>query len=87
MGPITITVHKSVLVTIQGEWPRLLEVKPGDRLGWTVEGGELVVRRSRSVDSLRGSLKSKVPCSGLQAEKATHRTHPRETGKLENTQE
>jgi hypothetical protein len=29
MGPITITVHKSVLVTIQGEWPRLLEVEPG----------------------------------------------------------
>jgi len=69
MGPITITVQESMLVAVPTELLRQLNVKPGDRLEWTVEGSELVIRRFRSVDSLRGSLTSRVPFPGLEAEK------------------
>ncbi len=48
MGPIIITVHEWLPVAIPTELLSRLEVKPGDRLEWTVEGGELVARRVRS---------------------------------------
>jgi antitoxin component of MazEF toxin-antitoxin module len=69
MGPITITVHESVPVTVPTELLGHLKVKPGDQLEWRVDGSELVVRRVRSVDSLRGCLASTVPFPGLEAEK------------------
>ncbi len=69
MGPITITVHESVPVTVPAELLGQLKVKPGDQLEWRVDGGELVVRRVRSVDSLRGCLASTVAFPGLEAEK------------------
>jgi bifunctional DNA-binding transcriptional regulator/antitoxin component of YhaV-PrlF toxin-antitoxin module len=74
MGPITITVHESVPVTVQAELLRQLKVKPGDRLEWRVDGSELVLRRVRSLDSLRGCLASTVPFPGLEAEKAAARS-------------
>ena len=73
MGPITITVHESVPVTVPAELLGQLKVKPGDQLEWRVDGGELVVRRVRSVDSLRGCLASTVAFPGLEAEKAAAR--------------
>ena len=73
MGPITITVHESVPVTVPAELLGQLKVKPGDQLEWRVDGSELVVRRVRSVDSLRGCLASTVPFPGLEAEKAAAR--------------
>lgn len=76
MRPITTTVHESVPVTVPAELLRQLKVKPGDRLEWRVEGSELVVRRVRSVDSLRGCVASKVPFPGLEAEKDAIRTRP-----------
>ena len=74
MGPITITVQEAVPVAVPTELLHQLKVKPGDRLEWRVEGSELVVRRVRSVDSLRGCLASKVPFPGLEAEKDGIRT-------------
>ena len=74
MGPITITVQEAVPVAVPTELLHQLKVKPGDRLEWRVEGSELVVRRFRSVDSLREHLASKVPFPGLEAEKAAIRT-------------
>jgi bifunctional DNA-binding transcriptional regulator/antitoxin component of YhaV-PrlF toxin-antitoxin module len=74
MGPITITVQEAVPVAVPTELLHQLKVKPGDRLEWRVEGSELVVRRVRSVDTLRGCLASKVPFPGLEAEKAAIRT-------------
>lgn len=76
MGPIAITVQESMPVAVPAELLRPLKVKPGDRLEWTVESSQLVVRRLRAVDSLRGSLTSKVPFPGLEAEKAAIRTRP-----------
>ena len=73
MGPITITVHESVPVTVPAELLGQLKVMPGDQLEWRVDGGELVVRRVRSVDSLRGCLASTVAFPGLEAEKAAAR--------------
>jgi len=34
MGPITITVHESVPVTVPAELLGQLKVKPGDQLEW-----------------------------------------------------
>ena len=76
MRPITTTVHESVPVTVPAELLRQLKVKPGDRLEWTVQGSELVVRPVRSLDSMRGRLASEVPFPGLKGEKATIRTRP-----------
>lgn len=73
MGPVTTMVHEAVPVTVPAELLRQLKVKPGDRLEWTVEGSELVVRRVRGVDSLRGCLASTVPFPGLEEEKAAIR--------------
>ena len=63
-------------VAIPTELLRQLKVKPGDRLEWTVQGNELVVRPVRSLDSVRGRLASKVPFPGLEGEKAASRTRP-----------
>jgi bifunctional DNA-binding transcriptional regulator/antitoxin component of YhaV-PrlF toxin-antitoxin module len=82
MGPITITVQEAVPVAVPTELLHQLKVKPGDRLEWRVEGSELVVRRVRSVDSLRGCLASKVPFPGLEAEKDGIRTR---SGKAHKT--
>jgi len=68
MGPIAITVHKSVPVTVPAELLSQLKVKPGDRLEWRVDGSELVLRR------VRGCLASTVPFPGLEAEKAAARS-------------
>ncbi len=76
MRPITTTVHESVPVAVPAELLHQLKVKPGDLLEWRVDGSELVVRRVRSVDSLRGCLASKVPFPGLEAEKTAIRTRP-----------
>ncbi len=76
MRPITTTVHESVPVTVPAELLRQLKVKPGDRLEWTVQGSELVVRPVRSLDSMRGRLASEVPFPGLEGEKAAIRTRP-----------
>jgi bifunctional DNA-binding transcriptional regulator/antitoxin component of YhaV-PrlF toxin-antitoxin module len=73
MGPITITVHESVPVTVPAELLGQLKVKPGDQLEWRVDGSDLVVRRVRSVDFLRGCLASTVAFPGLEAEKAAAR--------------
>lgn len=63
-------------MAIPTELLRQLKVKPGDRLEWTVQGNELVVRPVRSLDSVRGRLASKVPFPGLEGEKAAIRTRP-----------
>jgi bifunctional DNA-binding transcriptional regulator/antitoxin component of YhaV-PrlF toxin-antitoxin module len=76
MGPTTITVHESVPVTVPAELLRHLEAKTGDQLEWRVERRELVVRRFRSVDSLRECLASKGTFPGLEAEKAANPTRP-----------
>ena len=76
MRPITTTVHESVPVTVPAELLRQLKVKPGDRLEWTIQGSELVVRPVRSLDSMRGRLASEVPFPGLEGEKAAIRTRP-----------
>jgi antitoxin component of MazEF toxin-antitoxin module len=45
MGPITITIHEPV--PVPAELLSQLQVKPGDRLEWKVDGSELVLRRVR----------------------------------------
>jgi len=71
-----------VSVAVPTELLHQLKVKPGDRLEWRVEGSERVVRRVRSVDSLRGCVASKVPFPGLEAEKDAIRTR---SGKAHKT--
>ncbi|MFM7102004.1 MAG: AbrB/MazE/SpoVT family DNA-binding domain-containing protein [Verrucomicrobiota bacterium] len=74
MVPLTTTVHESVPVTVPAEVLLRFQVKQGDRLSWSVEGSELVVRRVRCADSLLGCLASAVPFPGLEAEKAALRS-------------
>ena len=74
MVPITITVQQAVPVAVPTELLHQLKVKPGDRLSWSVEGSELVVRRVRCAASLLGCLSSTVQFPGLESEKAAIRS-------------
>lgn len=71
MVMVKTTLSSKGQVTIPKEIREFLGVKAGDGVRFEIRGEEVIVRpvRRQSLESLMGSLKSKVPYRGREAER------------------